>query len=198
MLRYQQQLAFFDPSKVGESIRYADLSGVGLAGDLEKVLESFIAQVREASPSLIVVDSFRTLLRGSLQGAAAEVELQSFMQRLALQLATWEITSFLVGEYGESEMDENPVFTIADGILWLTQSRERSSIVRKLQVMKLRGAPHLAGLHTFRIGPEGVQVFPRARWRLEGARGRPPVGGGRRWVCPTWTDFSGAASPRGT
>jgi len=39
---------------------------------------------------------------------------------------------------------------------------QRNSMVRKMEVMKMRGQPTLPGLHTFRIGAEGVEVFPPA------------------------------------
>src|SRR4029079_14930448 len=34
-------------------------------------------------------------------------------------------------------------------------------MVRKMQVMKMRGQAPIPGLHTFRITSDGVQVFPR-------------------------------------
>src|SRR5215510_7767547 len=89
------------------------------------------------------------------------MELQSFVQSLALQLTTWQATTFLVGEYLESEMRDNPIFTVADGIIWLFQDVQRNSIVRKLQVMKMRGQASMPGLHTFRINEGGLQVYPR-------------------------------------
>jgi circadian clock protein KaiC len=87
--------------------------------------------------------------------------LQHFVQQLAVRLTSWEATTFLVGEYQPSETEQNPVFTVADGLLWLVQSLDRNSIVRKLQVMKMRGQAPIPGLHTFRITGDGVQVFPR-------------------------------------
>ena len=107
-----------------------------------------------------MVDSFRTVVRKA-QGGASEVELQSFVQRLALHLTSWQATTFLIGEYAESEMRDNPVFTVADGLFWLYQSVERNSIVRKFQIMKLRGQFSVPGLHTFRITDAGIQMFPR-------------------------------------
>lgn len=53
------------------------------------------------------------------------------------------------------------MFTVADGVLWLTQATDRNSVVRKLQVTKVRGRAHLPGLHTFRMTDAGVQIFPR-------------------------------------
>lgn len=157
MLRYQRQLTFFDAQKVGHAIQFVDLSPIVLAGDLGKVLETIVGQVNATNPAMVVVDSFRTVVRGHSQG----MHLQNFLQQLALHLTSWQATTFLVGEYQEDEMKDNPVFTIADGILWLSQNRDRNSIVRKLQVMKMRGTAPMPGLHTFRLGVDGAQVFPR-------------------------------------
>ena len=107
-----------------------------------------------------MVDSFRTVVRKALNNAS-EVELQGFVQRLALHLTSWQATTFLIGEYVEGELRDNPVFTVADGLFWLYQSVERNSIVRKMQVMKLRGQESVPGLHTFRITGDGLQTFPR-------------------------------------
>jgi circadian clock protein KaiC len=166
MLRYQQQMDFFDGSKVSDAIRFIDLSQEVLQGDLELVLQKLIEHVTELNPSIVIVDSFRTVLRGLAGKREAELELQGFLQRLALHLTSWQVTSFLIGEYGESEVHDNPVFTVADGILWLSQHRERNSIVRKLEVVKMRGRPAVPGLHTFRISSAGVQVFPRTASRI--------------------------------
>ena len=89
------------------------------------------------------------------------IDLQRFVQELAMRLTGWQATTFLVGEYPLSESEDNPVFTVADGLLWLYQSIDRNSMVRKLQVMKLRGQAPIPGLQTFRITDNGVQVFPR-------------------------------------
>src|SRR5205814_6217167 len=67
----------------------------------------------------------------------------------------------LVGEYQLSEIENNSVFTVADGLFWLYQSVDRNSMVRKMQVMKMRGQAPIPGLHTFRITDDGIQVFPR-------------------------------------
>ena len=67
----------------------------------------------------------------------------------------------MIGEYVEGELRDNPVFTVADGLFWLYQNIERNSVVRKMQVMKLRGQESVPGLHTFRITRDGLQTFPR-------------------------------------
>lgn len=161
MLRYQQQMSFFDPEKVDRFIRFVNLSREVLEQDMSKVLESIVREVEASEPGIVVVDSFRTVVRAAAVLATGEMELQSFVQRLAVHLTTWQATTFLLGEYPEVEMRDNPVFTVADGIIWLFQSVDRNSIVRKLQVIKMRGQASMPGLHTFRITGDGIQVFPR-------------------------------------
>jgi circadian clock protein KaiC len=162
MLRYQQQYSFFDQEKVPGSIKFVNLSQVILEEDLDAVLKEITKLVEEINPGVVVVDSFRTVVRKAA-GATTEMELQGFVQRLALHLTSWQATTFLIGEYDEAEMRDNPVFTVADGLFWLYQSAERNSIVRKFQIMKLRGQASVPGLHTFRITGDGLQAFSRTR-----------------------------------
>ena len=161
MLRYQQQYSFFDTAKIGPSIRFVHLGQEALDGGLSKVLNCIIREVDSTNPSLVVVDSFRAVMRSKHAELDGEIDLQSFVQRLALHLTSSEATTFLLGEYLENESDNNAVFTVADGILWFYQAVERNSMVRKLQVVKMRGQGQLPGLHTARITQDGFQVFPR-------------------------------------
>ena len=164
VLRHQQQFRFFDPDKIESgAIRFVNLSQEVLKQDLSAILESIVREVESARPGMVAVDSFRAIVRKADPLAArGGTELEEFIQRLALHLTTWQATTFLVGEYGEDEMVNNPVFTLADGLLWLTQSAQRNAVVRKLQVVKQRGQESMPGLHTFRITRDGLQVFPRS------------------------------------
>lgn len=162
MLRYQQQFSFFDVDALESRVHFVNMSDQALAGDLDGILAAITETVERLNPGVVVVDSFRTVVRAAGQdGATGLATLQAFLQRLALLLTSWQVTSFLVGEYSGSEMRDNPVFTISDGIIWLTQAVDRNSVVRKLQVVKMRGRASLPGLHTIRITDDGIQVFPR-------------------------------------
>lgn len=174
MLRYMQQMTFFDIHKVGELIRFVDLSQEVLERDLSKILDKIVQHVKDLSPAFVVVDSFRSVVRARVTHQSGEMELQSFLQSLGVYLTSWEATTFLVGEYLEAEMPDNPIFTIADAILWLTQAKDRNSMVRKFQVMKLRGQASMPGLHTFRITQDGLQIFPRLHRRMQTpGKGKP-------------------------
>lgn len=158
LLRYQQQMSFFDPSRMGSEVRIVNLSEEVIEQNLDAVLARILREVERTRPRIVVVDSFRTVTTGCTIPAAAALE--QFVQRLAIRLTSWEVTSFLVGEYLESEL-RNPVFTVADGAFWMTQEVDRNSVVRKLRVLKMRGMPTMPGLHTVRISSDGVRVFPR-------------------------------------
>jgi circadian clock protein KaiC len=161
MLRYQQQFAFFDFARVNESVRYVNLSQDVVNGTLDKLLARIVQEVEATNPGVVIVDSFRTVAQAAAGGSQNGSDLQHIVQQLAVRLTGWEATTFLVGEYQPSEAEHNPVFTVADGLLWLFQSLDRNSMVRKMQVMKMRGQAPIPGLHTFRISDDGVRVFPR-------------------------------------
>jgi circadian clock protein KaiC len=180
MLRYQQQFTFFDIAKVNDSIRFVNLVQEVRNGGLADVLKRIIQEVEAASPAIVVVDSFRSIIQAAARSEAGRLSLQDFVQELGMRLTGWEATTFLVGEYQPSESVENPVFTVADGLLWLYQSVDRNSMVRKMQIMKMRGQAPIPGLHTFRITDGGLEVFPRMiigpkeKGRPEGRNERRP------------------------
>lgn len=170
MLRYQQQFGYFDIAKVNVSVKYVNLASQLLDGNFDKVLANIAEEVEKFSPSLIFVDSFRSVV----QSARAAMDpgvfgLQHFIQELGVQMTSWQATSFLIGEYPTQEEGSSPVFTVADGILWMSQHLHRDSMVRKLQVVKMRGQAQRPGLHTFRITDQGVEVFPRAILKIDSA-----------------------------
>ena len=159
MLRYQQQFEFFDRARVPSAVRFINLAAEATAGDLDAVLRRIVAEVGEAAPAFVAVDSFRTIV-GDWRSAEAAIELVRFVNKLAQQLTTWEVTTFLIGEYTDEEQ-RHPVFTVADTILWLSEDVDRNSATRKLRVVKVRGRSPMPGLHTCRITGAGMQVFPR-------------------------------------
>jgi circadian clock protein KaiC len=160
LLRYQSQFRFFDAKRVGSAMQFVNLSEEVMNRDLDGLLDRIHREIKRVGPRVIVVDSFRTVLAPPLEAGVERMGIERFVQELALQLTSWEVTSFLIGEYAAEEQ-RYPVFTVSDGVFWLSQATDRNSVVRKLQIMKVRGRAHMPGLHTFRITNDGVQVFPR-------------------------------------
>jgi circadian clock protein KaiC len=175
MLRYQQQFEFFDLAKVNAAVRFINLAKEALDGGLDAVLKRIIQEVEAASPAIVVVDSFRSVMQAATRQTEG-LDVQHFVQELGMRLTGWQATTFLVGEFQLAETENHPIFTVADGLVWLHQSLDRNSMVRKMQVMKMRGQAPIPGLHTFRITDRGIQVFPRL---IAGPPEAAPSGGGK-------------------
>ena len=161
MLRYQQQFSFFSAAKISKCIHFVSLAEESATGDLSMVLSRIANEFEARAPAYVFVDSFRSAIDATASGRGGGMGLQEFVQKLAVLMTSWEATTFLIGEYA-SVPDTNPVFTVADGLIWLSQTVEGNSMVRKLQVVKMRGQATLAGLHTFRLSAGGLKVIAPA------------------------------------
>ena len=161
MLRYQQQFAFFDMDKVGPSIRYVNLADDLRAGDFSGVLERIMREVEDFGPSLVFVDSFRSVVQTARSGNEGLWDLQHFIQELGSRMATWQATTFLIGEYNQTDVEANPIITVADGMLSLSHNLDEDAVVRKIRIIKMRGQAHMAGAHMLRITDDGIRIYPR-------------------------------------
>jgi circadian clock protein KaiC len=161
MLRYQQQFEYFEFNRIDDSIRFINLSDDVASGELDRVLARIIQEVETDAAGLVFVDSFRSIMVEARRHPRGALGLPQFMQQLGIHLSSWQATTFLVGEY-PSGTDPHPIFTLADGLLSLEQSVFRNSMVRQLQVLKMRGSSNRPGKQTFRISDRGIEVFPAA------------------------------------
>lgn len=162
MLRYQQQFNFFDFNKVGESVHFISLASQVEVGNYDAVLAQILEDVRVHAPALVFIDSFRSFIQAARGADQYDVAaLQRFVQQLVTYMTGWNATTFLIGEYLANEADQNPIFTVADGIIWLNQHVQRDVMSRKIQVIKMRGQQQQPGLHAFRIHQGGIDIFPR-------------------------------------
>ena len=93
MLRYQQQFPFFDINKVNESIRFVNLSADLLDGDFDRVLSRIAEEVKDYAPSLVFVDSFRSVVQSAKQ------EDQGDIRVAALRAATGHANDQLAGNH---------------------------------------------------------------------------------------------------
>ncbi|MFZ2853171.1 MAG: ATPase domain-containing protein, partial [Rhodocyclaceae bacterium] len=138
MLRYQQQFSFFDFTKLDQSIRFVNLSDDVATGNFKQVLARITAEIEAFSPALVIVDSFRAIMLEAQQQATSVISQQLFIQQLGVYLSAWQATTFLIGE-SLADPNIHPIQTVADGLLLLEQRVQRNSMVRKIQVLKMRG-----------------------------------------------------------
>lgn len=162
MLRYQQQFSFFDVKKMNHSIRFVNLMDDLQKGAYDSVLARITKEMESFRPKLVMIDTFRSFADMSKKMGQDEADFRLFIYQLGQQLIAWQTTCFMIGAYSIFDEQSNSLLTMADGILWLSQNMHRNSMVRKIQVMKMRGQGHTSGLHTFRINEDGLTIFPRA------------------------------------
>ncbi len=197
MLRYQQQFDFFDLDKLNRSIRFINLAEATASGDIARVLERIVAEVEERQPGLVFVDSFTSIVLAGQEQGKSLVGLPQFVQDLGVLMTSWQATTFLVGGYF-TENDQSPVLTVTDGLFWLRQSVQGNSMVRKMEIMKMRGQCTLPGLHTFRISTAGIHVFSPPQASLLTETRSPSTSGARlRMGVPGLDDMMGGGLPRG-
>lgn len=197
MLRYQQQFDFFDSGKVSQTIHFISVAEETATGDLTRVLARIVAEVEAHSPALVFVDSFRSVILAGQDEGNRFISLQQFVQQLGMLMTSWQATTFLIGEYF-SDSDPSPVFTVADGLIWLRQDVQRNSMVRKLDIEKMRGQATLPGLHTFRISTAGLRVFaPSPAVSVSASPSESPITGRLSMGVPGLDAMMSGGLPRG-
>lgn len=155
-LLYLSQFSFFDGGKLDAgAVQFVDL-GIILRGEgLEECGKLIMQNVKKFTPSIVVIDSFKVF--DDL--AKSREEQRKFSYELAVQLMAWETTTMLLGEYGPTDMATNPMFSVVDGLILLTQREESGEQQRFLQIVKMRGTDHSRDEYPFIITSAGIEVF---------------------------------------
>ncbi|MEX2552630.1 MAG: ATPase domain-containing protein, partial [Actinomycetota bacterium] len=159
VIRYMQLFSFFDQQLLDDRIIFADLGAALRTKDTDGLLQQIVNRVEQEEPAMVAIDSFR-----AIHELLGERRLgREFVYDLAVQMAGWGATTLLVGEYTAGEIAQQPEFSIADGIIRLTNKRQELTAVREMEVVKLRGANYMTGAHFFEIGQDGLIFYPRIR-----------------------------------
>jgi circadian clock protein KaiC len=158
LLGYMQQFSFFDQNLVNQSVVFADIGSVVRGKAQKEILSEITSRLEREEPALVVIDSFK-----AIREMVPESEVRAFVYDLAVHVAGWGAASLLVGEYSEAEMATFSEFAIADGIIRLINRHQDLTLVREVELVKLRGADYVTGRHFFEIGPDGLAFFPRVR-----------------------------------
>jgi circadian clock protein KaiC len=163
IIRYAQNLEFFDASAIGTRVIYEDLGQALRDQGLSGVLSHVDQLIKQHHPGLVVIDSFKALHAF----AANPAEFRRFLHDLAGRLSALAASSFWVGEYDAADSSEAPEFAVADAIIALGTTRVSEREARILQIRKLRGSSFAAGEHAYRITAGGLDVFPRLADSIE-------------------------------
>jgi circadian clock protein KaiC len=157
VVRYLQEFAFFDETKLGTQVIYEDIGpqlAEGGASALIPVLENAI---KTLSPKVVVIDSFKAVH----DLAPSMVERRRMMYEMTTLLTAYGTTAFLLGEYTEDDILRYPEFAVADAIVEMSRRRLGNRDERYFRIYKLRGSRYLEGAHAFRITGSGLDIYPR-------------------------------------
>ena len=152
-----QNYTFFDATRVGKSVIYADLGMMVREAGIEKLPEIVTDLLTRYKPGFIFIDSFKSL-NELLQPT---VQRRNVIYDLATVLTAYRSTSFLIGEYAEQMTTDLPEFAIADVVLNLMKYSSNVREQRFLRVEKLRGSDSIPGMHAFSITNNGIKMYPR-------------------------------------
>jgi circadian clock protein KaiC len=159
LVRHLEPFSFFDPDVLESRVEFMHLGDVLLqedGGGLDSVVSEVVDKCFETQPAVVVIDTAK-----ALRVFADDQALRAAYYELASRVGHTETVLILVGEYSPEEVESSVEFALADGIIQLAYEPYEPVDRRWLRVVKLRGANHLPGRHSFRITADGCQVFPR-------------------------------------
>ena len=154
-LRYLKQFTFFDAKKLETDFHFVDLGVILRSKGLEQTSSLIMDRIRKVQPAVVVIDSFKTF--DDL--ARSKEELRKFGYEVGVNLMAWEATALLLGEYAHADYVTNPLFSVIDGLLAVSQRESSGEQQRFLQLVKMRGTEHSRDEHSFVITSNGVEVF---------------------------------------
>lgn len=125
--------------------------------------------VRERGARLLFIDGLRSI-RDLWQD---EARLREFLYELGIGLAALNCIGIFTTEYPLSRLMELPEATTMDGIVSVSIQSHGIRRLRRVEVVKLRGRPHLTGEHVMRLTTEGVDFLPRLEVTLSDAPEAP-------------------------
>jgi circadian clock protein KaiC len=153
------EFAFFDPEFLGSRVEYINMSDFlapSRQDGLEAMTSEIVRKTLDEEPSIVVVDSIKML-----DDFGDRRELRRKLYDLTGRFARTDTVLLLLGEYTAGELDSEVVFALADGIIQLDYEAREPLDRRWLRVIKMRGTNSRSGKHIIRIGPRGVELFPR-------------------------------------
>ncbi len=159
LVRHLEQFTFFDPQALGtrvEHIHLGDFLQPAHRDGLAPLVSEIVRKTLDEEPAIVVVDSTKML-----RDFADERELRGSLYNLTGRISQTATVLLLVGEYTPEELRSGIEFSLADGIIQLEYEAREPVDRRWLRIAKMRGGSHRSGKHTFRIGSDGIEVFPR-------------------------------------
>jgi circadian clock protein KaiC len=167
LLAHNRSLDYFAPEAIGAELQMGSLPDL-LAQGPEEAKLAVINTARTRRASLVILDGFRSI-RGFLPDDQAAAE---FLYSLGATLALLGATLLVLVEGDATDRIRDPEQSVCDVILSLHRVVRGGGHRRQIEVLKVRGAAPLAGLHPVTIDARGVTVYPRLESVVPADKGR--------------------------
>ena len=151
-----QEFSFFDRERIGRELFVVSAYSALQRGPKE-AKELLLSTMRSRKAKLLFLDGLRSVR----DLWAHEGKLRDFLYELNVGIAHLDAIGLLTTEYPLSRLMEYPEATTVDGIVSLTTQRFGGRVVRRIQVVKLRGRGHLGSEHVMHINANGICIVPR-------------------------------------
>ncbi len=165
LMQHMSAFSFFDESLVPEHVYYVSAFNALRDAGLPGVVNLLRGEMRTHKARLLVLDG----LVIAAQAAASEESLKLFISDIQAHSTLTGCTTLLLAS-DDADRPVSPEQTMVDGIVLLRECALGPRRERRLDVVKFRGSNTLRGTHSFRIGTNGITVYPR----LESARRDSP------------------------
>ena len=156
LLAHNRSLTYFSADAVGAALQMGSLPDL-LNQGADDARNAIVDTARSQRAGLVVLDGFRSI-RGFLSDEQAAAE---FLYSLGARLALMGTTLVVLIEGDAADRIRDPEQSVCDVIISLHRVVRGGGHRRQLEVLKVRGAAPLAGLHPFIIDDRGLTVYPR-------------------------------------
>jgi circadian clock protein KaiC len=130
----------------------------------DAVLEFMNQKISIIKPSRIVIDPLTVLgdiLKSFEERPVSDDERRGFYFDLFTSMKSWNTLVIITGEFVLEDLRRSVVGYLADGIIFLSEETIGMRVERNLRIMKMRGQKYTSGKHSFKMGDNGITVFPR-------------------------------------
>lgn len=157
LIQHLQDMTFFDGSAIPEQLTYVSGFRALEEGGLKALLDVVRKELRAQSATVVVLDGFAAVG----ESAGSDREFKKLVNELQVHASLSSSTFFLLSSGLTDAGSVQPVHTMVDGLLRLSDHTFGVRAQRELHVQKFRGSRYLRGIHSFDIGNDGIRVHPR-------------------------------------
>ncbi|HYO53639.1 ATPase domain-containing protein [Archangium sp.] len=182
--------SFFRRELLGEKLFLMSAYTSLKKGDKE-ARDILLHTVRERGAKMLFIDGLRAI-RDLWQD---EARLREFLYELGIGLSATDCLGLFTTEYPIEKLMTLPEATTVDGIISLWVNRQGGRRQRRLEVVKLRGRPHLLGEHFIQIGAEGMEIIPRLETRVSSGKEFVPLRTRAGFGLPEFDELLGGGLP---